>query len=270
MLPVLQRSIAGEAPFTTQLQAGLGLIAETARLLDLWRPGVSGQHLLRVALKSGAFPTISARRLRNVVIEAFGPRYLVDDARPARVLKILLGRVPQQDFYQMLFCYTCRANPVLAEFVREVYWQRYAAGGLAVTRNEARSFIRRAIDQGRTSKRWSKSTVIRVSNYLLGICADYGLLGPIRADARTIIPFRITPITAFILAYDLHFRGVSDSAILHHPDWGLFGLEPPDVLQELKRLALRGEIIVQSAATITQIGWKRKNLEELARGLAEG
>jgi hypothetical protein len=42
------------------------------------------------------------------------------------------------------------------------------------------------------------------------------------------------------------------------------------VLQELKRLALRGEIIVQSASAIVQIGWKHKTLEELAHVLAEG
>jgi hypothetical protein len=57
---------------------------------------------------------------------------------------------------------------------------------------------------------------------------------------------------------------------VHHSEWGLFGFEPADVLQELKRLALRGEIIVQSAAAITQIGWKHKSMEELAHVLVEG
>jgi hypothetical protein len=73
-----------------------------------------------------------------------------------------------------------------------------------------------------------------------------------------------------VLAHELHFRGLGDSAVVHHPEWGLFGLEPPDVLQELKRLALRGEIIVQSAAAIIQIGWKHNSMEELAHVLAEG
>jgi hypothetical protein len=260
----------GEAPYTTQLQAGLGLLAETARLLDLWEPGISGQRLLRIALESGAFATISARRLRNIVIEAFAPRYLVDGARPARLLKILLGRIPQPDLRQMLFLYTARANPILADFIREVYWQRYGAGAQAVTKDDARSFISRAVGRGRTTTRWAESTIIRVSNYLLGICADYGLLGTMRADARAIIPFRITPVTAAVLAHELHFRGLSDSAVVHHPEWDFFGLEPADVLQELKRLALHGEIIVQSAAAITQIGWKHKSMEELAHVLAEG
>ena len=65
MLPVLHRSLVGETPYTTQLQAGLGLIAETARLLDLWETGMSAQRLLSIALESGAFATISARRLRS-------------------------------------------------------------------------------------------------------------------------------------------------------------------------------------------------------------
>ncbi len=91
-----------------------------------------------------------------------------------------------------------------------------------------------------------------------------------RADARAIIPFRITPVMTSVLAHELHFRGLGDSAVVHHPEWGLFGLEPADVLQELRRLALRGEIIVQSAAAITQIGWKYNSMEELAHVLAEG
>lgn len=91
-----------------------------------------------------------------------------------------------------------------------------------------------------------------------------------RANARAILPFRISAATTAALAYDLHFRGVGDSAVAHHSDWGLFGLEPADVLQELKRIALRGEIIVQSAAGITQIGWKYKSMEEFAHVLAEG
>src|SRR5207237_6237457 len=132
-----------------------------------------------------------------------------------------------------------------------------------------RSFIRRAVGLNRTTTRWAESTIIRVSNYLLGTCADFALLGKMQADARAIIPFRITAVTTSVLAHELHFRGLGDSAVVHHSEWALLGLEPADVLQELKLLALRGEIIVQSASAIIQIGWKHKTLEELAHVLAE-
>lgn len=258
------------APYTTQLQAGLGLLPETVRLLELWKPGMTGQDLLRHALGSGHFPTMSARRLRNIIIEAFAPRYLVQNGmQPAVILKILAGRIAQSDLRQTMFLYTCRANPILADYVREVYWGRFAAGGQAVTKGETTAFIRRAVGGGRTTTPWSESTIIRVSRYLLGACADFGLLGAMKGNARAIAPFRISSATTSLLAHDLHFRGLGDNAVLRHEDWGLFGLEPADVLQELKRLALRGEIIVQSAAAVTQIGWKYKSLEECAHGLAE-
>ena len=64
-------------PYTSQLGAGLGLVNETKTLLDLWSPGMSANQLHEAALESGRFPTVTARRLRNIVVECFAPRYLV-------------------------------------------------------------------------------------------------------------------------------------------------------------------------------------------------
>jgi Putative inner membrane protein (DUF1819) len=271
MFPLLQRTPLNAPQYTTQLQAGLGLIPETMRLLALWQPpDMSGQELLRDALASGEFPKVSARRLRNIVIEAFVPRYLVDEAAPARLLKALVGRVPAAEFRHLLFLYSCRANPILADFVREIYWSRYAAGAQSVEKDDAVLFVQRAIARGRTATHWAPSTIVRVSNYLMGAAADFGLLGPMKQRARSILPYRISSLTVSVLAHDLHAKGFGDNALIRHPDWTLFGVEPDDVLQELRHLALRGEIIVQSAAATTHIGWKYKTLEELAHGLAEG
>jgi hypothetical protein len=104
----------------------------------------------------------------------------------------------------------------------------------------------------------------------MGAAADFGLLGPMKRRARSISPYRISSLTVSVLAHDLHAKGFGDNAVVHHSDWSLFGAEPDDVLPELRRLALRGEIIVQSAAATTHIGWKYKSLEELAHGLAKG
>ena len=62
--------------YTTQLQAGAGLVEETRLLLSLYEPGMEPQALLARALDSGLFPRVTARRLRNVVIECFAPRYM--------------------------------------------------------------------------------------------------------------------------------------------------------------------------------------------------
>ena len=90
MLSLLHcRAMTDTPKYTTQLQAGLGLLPETQKLLAIWEPGMTGQDLLKAALASGEFPNVTARRLRNVVLEAFSPRYLLDDAAPARLLKAI-------------------------------------------------------------------------------------------------------------------------------------------------------------------------------------
>lgn len=270
MLPLLQRPVVGKSPYTTKLQAGLGLIGETVRLLQMWEPGLSAPQLFRVALESGEFPTVSARRLRNMVVEAFAPRYLVEEGQPARLLKILLVGMSPTDLRQLFFLYTCRATPILADFIRDVYWSKYTAGSQRIAKDDARTFIVQAMGRGLTVRPWSDSTIARVTNYLLGISADYGLLGSIRAAGRPILPLRITPLTTCVLAYDLHFRGLTDNAVVGHDNWRLFGLDQTDVLQEIKQLSLRGRIIVQSAANLTRISWKHKTMEELANVLVEG
>ncbi|MCB0060382.1 MAG: DUF1819 family protein, partial [Caldilineaceae bacterium] len=132
------------AIYTTQLQAGTGLIEETRILLGLWQSGMSVPELTQAALQSGQFPNVSARRLRNIVAEAFAPRFLVDDARPAVVLNRLQGYLLRREFEQLLFLFTCRANLILADFVRDVYWQAYSAGRSQLTNEEARDWVVRA------------------------------------------------------------------------------------------------------------------------------
>ena len=256
--------------YTTQLQAGLGLVPETSKLLDAWKPGMSGQDLFKSALASGDFPAVTARRLQNVVTEAFRSRYLIDGGAPAKILKSISKILSRDDFRSLCFLFTCRANPILADFVREVYWPRYAAGGTLVSKADSLQFVSSAVSDGRTTRPWSETTITRVASYLLGACVDFGLLGVMKAGARPILTFRITPNVASILAHDLHFRGMGDNVLMQSADWGLFGLEADDVLGEMKRLSLRGELIVQAAGGLTQVSWKFKSMEELADGIAQG
>lgn len=257
-------------PYTTQLQAGLGLVDETRTLLDLWQPGMNGNALKQLALASGRFSGVTARRLRNIVIESFAPRYLADGAQPARVLKRLAGALAPAELRQLLLLYTSRANPILGDYLRSVYWPSYAAGAAALDNNGARQFVLRGIDDGKTAKRWSDSTVRRVAGYLTGCCADYGLLEAGTRRQRRVLTFRTSARLVAILAHDLHWRGVADNALLIHEDWALFGLDRQDVLEEMRRLALRNLWIVQAAGDSARIGWLHKDMETVCDVIAQG
>jgi len=259
-----------DSPYTTQLQAGLGMIQETQILLNLWIPGMDVTQLQKEALESGHLPNVSARRLRNIVSECFYPRYLREEPPPALFLQKLRRTLSGKELNQLLFIYTCRANSILNDFVKEVYWDAYTAGKVSISNEDAESFVVRANQDRKTHKPWSDNTIRRVSGYLSGCCADFGLLENGVKRIRRILPFRIEPRIAIYLAYDLHFFGHGDNSVLSHSDWGLFGLDRNDVLNELKRLALKGWFIVQIAGDVTRIGWQHQSMEEFVDAFATG
>lgn len=255
--------------YTTQLQAGLGLLEETRLLLALYEPGITASQLTQKALDSGQFPLVTARRLSNIVGECFATRYM-RQPNVATYMKRLAVCWPREFFHQLLCLYTARANRILADFLREVYWQRYSAGRDQLAYDEAEEFVRRAVQDGKTQKIWAESTIRRMSSYLIGCCSDYGFLAAEGRQQRAIRPLRMGVMVAAYLVYDLRFQGLSDNAILTHEDWGLFGLDSHDVRDLLKRLSLQGLLILQSAADVVQISWTYASMEEVVNVIAEG
>jgi hypothetical protein len=256
--------------YTTQFQAGLGLLDETRKLLELWHPGMSSKELYQLALTSGSFPNISSRRLHNIVSESFKSRFLVSDGDPAALLKNISCEFNIREYKQILFLYTCRANSILYDFVREVYWAAYTSGHNTLENDQASQFVIRANQNAKTNKPWSEGTILRVSRYLTGCCADFGLLENAEKSSRTILPYRIEDRVAPLLAYDLHFAGHGDNSVLSHPDWTLFGMDREDILNEFRRLSLKGSWIIQSVGDATRIGWQYKTMEELLDALTQG
>ena len=254
-------------PYTTKFQAGLGLIQETQILFDLWQPGWRAKELYNAVLESGQFPNVAARRLRNIVHECFSHRYLVQNDYPA-VLLVQLKNLPTSIFVQFLFLYTCRVNDILHDFVTEVYWARYSGGYDRLTNDDATDFVYRAVQEGKTTTHWSDSTIRRVSSYLTGCCLDYGLLEKESRSNYRITAYRINEKVSVYLAHDLHFNGLGDNAVIAHADWLLFGLNPADVQSELKRLSLKGHLILQSAGDLSRISWKYQDMEELINVIA--
>jgi hypothetical protein len=263
--------MAAERQYTTQLQAGLGMVQESLVLLDLWQPGDIPSHLAQRAIDAGLFSRTTARRARNLAAEMFAPRFLADGAEAARRIKFLAEhRFPKDALIQLFFLQTARAQAIFADFVVELYWPKYSAGASVLTKSDAERFIRRALDAGRMQKRWTPATTHRVSGYLIGCCIDFGLLTGTRGNGKPIQSFSIRREVGLYLAYDLHFAGHSDMAVVTHSDWTLFGLESSEVVGLLKGLAQDGHMLVQSSAELVQISWPYKTEEDFLNALTKG
>jgi hypothetical protein len=270
VLGKVEARLSASQTYTTKLSAGLGLIEESLALLQLWEPGMSRQELYRRALDSGVFAGISAYRLFNIIRDGFAHRYLIRNGYPAQVLKRLRPCLAQDELVQLFFLYTCRALPVLADFVRQVYWPAYARGDRTLSTSQARAFIDEALAAGKTARSWSPSLIVRTSRYLVGACADFGLLEDGRKTIRRINPYRLLPTVGILLAHDLHFHGLSDGSLVASADWELFGLSRESVREELKQLAPSGAFLVQTAGELIRISWRYSNWEELCDAFLHG
>lgn len=258
------------APYTTQLQAGLGMIPESLTLLRLWQPGMTASQLADTAIREGTFSRTTARRARNLVVEMFAPRFLARGGSAAENLRFLIDhRFPHEALVQLFFLHTARAQRILADFIVEVYWPKYSAGATALTREDAERFVFRGLDTGKMAKRWTDTTIRRISGYLIGCCVDFGLLAGGARGARPIQRFSIRREVALYLAYDLHFSGLGSMGIIQHPDWALFGLEPQEVVSQLKTLSHDGHLLVQSSGELVQISWTYKTMTDCLDALTQ-
>lgn len=255
--------------YTTQLSKGQGAIPETITLLGVWKPGMSAQELSKLVLDQGLLGRATANRVNDLVMEVFAPRYLVNGGVSACHLKLLMDDgVPPSKLSQLFLLYTARANLELHDFVCHTYWSKYAAGSRTISREDALAFLESAVVNGKIQKRWSDKMMLRVAQYLPGCLTDFHLAGEDRKGMRDILAIPITAFAALYLAHELHFAGYSDESVVDHPDWRLFGLHKPDVIQELRRLAPRGHFIVQYSGDLLRISWNHKNMEEALRGIA--
>lgn len=260
-----------EPTYTTGLAKGQGLIPETLAILNVWQPDMSTSELVSEVLSKGVLSKATALRTKDLVNRAFAGRYLVDEGLPALCLKRLLSNaVPLSQASQIFLIYTARANLILHDFIRDVYWQKYASGATHMKREDALEFLESAVNQGCIAARWSPAMNVKVARYILGCLEDFQLLAKIRRGEREILPFMISPLTSLYLSHELHFSGQSDTSLMHHRDWGLFGLEPRDVVQELERASYGGHFIVQYSGEILRIAWKYKTMEECLNGIAAG
>lgn len=256
--------------YTSQLQAGLGMIPETLEILQLWEPEISPSQLAERVISEGLFSRATARRAHNLVTEMFAPRFLSAGGEAASRIKFLQEHhFPREAIAQLCFLYTARAQRIFRDFVVEIYWPRYSGGATMLTQNDAKSFVLQALDSGRMVKRWSESTISRVSGYLLGCCADFGLVGEAKRLGRPIRRFAIRPDVALYLVHDLHFSGLSDKAILQHPDCFLFGFHSGEILTILKTLSNDGHFLIQSGAELVQISWKYPSMDACLHALTQ-
>jgi hypothetical protein len=251
--------LESEIKYNSNLLKGTGLIQEMLVLIDAYYIGESAQDFQKRVLKEGILSKSTDNRTIDVVRNVFCTRYLNQKLDVVAYLKLMREEhVSLEVITQLFLIYTCRANPILADFISEVYYSLIKYEKVQVTAEDPKQFIKSALTDGRIQTTWSSSTIEKVAEHINACLIDFGLVD----KAKRILPFRPIDLSVNYLLHELHFQGYSDMDILYHRDWKIFNLFPTTLASIAERISFRGSFIFQYSGEIMKIGWNYQNMEE--------
>jgi hypothetical protein len=225
---------------------GTASLDELRTLLLNWVPGEPAVEYARRVQKEGILSKKTAARLNDIVLKIFRPWFLEPDDRAARWLKSLLSSsAERQVFSELVFLYKCRSERVLHDFVIGQYWPAFHDGALYFRTGEIEDFLHQAQEDGKAAKSWTTNTLERMAKGMLNALLMVGLLVEERHHVYVYPHFRPQDFTLIYLAYDLHLARLTDSGLVEHPDWMLFGLGRAQILDRLSTSGDHAGMVVQ-------------------------
>jgi len=171
-------------------------------------------------------------------------------------------------FTELLFVFAARQDPLVYDFTIREFWPAVRRGRPVMDTTSMLSFLSEAHYDGRLDNLWSEKVSVRVGRSVLGLLRDVGFLREVTRGRREIANYHMSDEGAALLARELHESGVSDSSLCDHPDWGLFGMTPSEVVVRLDRIGEHRGVIVQRAGSVVHFTWVVKSIEELIDVLA--
>lgn len=262
-------AVAETRRYSIAVCKGGALLQETKTLLRAWEPGESPADFRERVVREDILGKMTAHRAGDIVGRVFGRRYLRPSNRPALLLKRLLERGhPGPVFSDLCLLYAARADDLMRDAVTRLYWPALAEGRVTISPSYVVEFLREAERDGRLAAPWSENVKLKIARGVLKALTEFGLLKQIGRGKRELIHFHASDGAIAYVAYDLHFEGYTDSALLNAEDWRLFGLRTSDVASALDRLSGAGWWVAQVAGVVVRITWKYRTMEEVVHALS--
>lgn len=255
--------------YTARAIKATALVDETKALLRAWAPGESTANLRRRAREKALLGKATASRSDDVVAHAFNQRFLSGPLPAAPHLRRLLERRgPGRWFTDLCLLYAARADVVLREAVTIYAAERRRTGRSYVDTPSLIQFLDDQEARGRMQAPWSARVKESVAQHILRQLTDFGLTERPRRGIRELRVFEPSAVAVGWLAYDLHFRNLSDVRVVEHQDWRVWSLHIDGVRERMARLARPGLWEFQAGGSVVQITWACTTMEEAVDVLA--
>ena len=248
----------------TSLIKGTASLDELRALFLSWRPGEAPVDFAKRIRAEGILVKQTAQRADDLVLRVFRPWFLMPDTTAVeRLQKIFRKNVDWHVLNELILLYKSRAEAVLFDYLIKSFWVQFQEGALYLRMVDVENFLNEARETGFIENEWSSYTQTRLAYGLLRVVKEVGFVKEEKRELYSFITYRVSNFFANYLAYDLHLAGLSDQAIVEHPDWRLFGLNRSQVLQKLSDLGDQSGIVMQQAGSVVRVTWLYKSMDEV-------
>lgn len=247
--------------YTYGLAKGCAMVDETLALLSIYKPDMTKESLAAFVHESNFLSRCTAQRSQDIVKLVFYPRFMKQNPQTPFWLRLIREKgLMLSQFKQLLFLYCSRENAVVYDYIVNNLNELKRSGTPKLPKNDTLSFIENIVENGLAE--WGEPARKRNSGYIKSVLMDFDIIN----NRGEILPYEIHDFTVLYLMHELHFAGLSDSAIWNHEDWQLFGLDKYSTLDHILQLNIKGGYIAQSTGDLITISWNYQNMEEFING----
>ncbi|MBV9502364.1 MAG: DUF1819 family protein [Acidobacteriaceae bacterium] len=262
----LDSRTAPSVPYTSRIIKAGALIGDTKTLLSHWDLNASVEDNLNRARQENFFGKASRSRVEDI-LAIFRQRYLTEAPVTKALVTLVLRKFPSACLERVFFFHAARADKLLHDVVTEVLVPMEEQGHVHITVADLNRALTNWAEQGKTTSRWSESTVTHAVRGLMSTLRDFGVLQG--AVNKKIAPSYV-PIEAFAyVMFYLKQHQSSGSKLIELPDWKLFFLRREVVERFLFEAHQRDLLEYHVAGSVTRLTFPATSIEEYANVLVE-
>jgi hypothetical protein len=250
--------------YTTRIIKAGALLDDTKTLLAYWDVTRPVTENLDRARRENVFGKASRSRVENI-LAVFRQRYLADAVALCGLVTLAQKKLPAAALDKVLYFHAARADALLRDTVTELLGPLQAQGKPDVPVHDVVTALRRWVEEGRATTRWSGPTTRRVAQGLLSTLRDFGVLtGAVnKRIGPTYLPVKAFAYVAFLLRQ----RQPSGSLLVGAADWELFFLSRAAVERFLVEADQARLLEYQAAGSVVRIAFPADTPEGYARVL---
>ena len=254
------------ATYSSKIIKAGALLADTKTLLAHWDTSVPAQVNLDRLRRENVFGKVSRSRSQGRPFD-FPPAVSWQESVTKALVVLVRKHLPAASLDRILYFHAAQADQLLHDIVIEILLPLQARGITHIDVREIQRPLKKWVDAGKTSGKWSDPTIIRIAQGLLSTLRDFSVLQG--AVKKRIAPAYL-PVSAFAyLAFYFKQHQPSGAKLLELPDWKLFFLPREGVERFLFEAHQHNLLEYHAAGSVTRLTFPANTLEEYAHVIAQ-